>query len=128
MCHDLIQTSTSIAEVMKMLKNLRISSNRQQCDDCIFFNYLCFLFFILTRCANLNVSFLKLMRILNDGDVERNHGRAYKILKVVQGTFHQGDVQYGETTGRQVHTILIQLHGQLFVVWVCGILLTWILF
>ena len=53
-----------------------------------------FMFFliILTMYANLNVSLIKLMRILNDGDVESNPGPTYRILKVVQGSFHQGDI------------------------------------
>ena len=43
---------------------------------------------------------LKLMRILNDGDVESNPGPTYKIL-VVQGSFHQADIKFEETAGRQ---------------------------
>ena len=49
--------------------------------------------------ANLNVSFIKLMRILNDGDVESNPGPTYKILNVVQGPFHQGDIRFGGCYG-----------------------------
>ena len=56
---------------------------------------------LLTMYANLTLSFLKLMRILNDGDVESNHGPTYKILKVVQGSFHKADIQFAETAGRQ---------------------------
>ena len=51
--------------------------------------------------ANLNVSVVNLMRILNDGDVERNPGPTYKIQKVVQGSFHQRDIRFGETAGKQ---------------------------
>ena len=28
-------------------------------------------------------------------------GPTYKILKVDQGSFHQGDIRFGETAGRQ---------------------------
>ena len=70
-----------------------------------------------------------LMRILNVGDVESNPGLTYKILKVVQGSFHQGDIRFGETAGRQcVCTTLYAIVWPTFIVWVCGILLTWILF
>ena len=46
------------------------------------------------------MSFLKL-RILLDGDVESNPGPTYKILKTVQGSFHQADPRFRETAGRQ---------------------------
>ena len=66
-----------------------------------FLRLFMFFFIILIMYANLNMSFLKLMRILNDGDVESNPGPTYKILKVVQGSFHQADIKFGETAGRQ---------------------------
>ena len=40
------------------------------------------------------------MRIMNDGDVGSNPSPTYKILKVVQGSFHQADIQFVETAGR----------------------------
>ena len=51
---------------------------------------------------NLNFACLKLLRWLEDGDIESNPGpRSFKIAKFVQGSFHQGHVKFGETVGIQ---------------------------
>ena len=59
-----------------------------------------FMFFLilLTMYGNITLSFLKLMRILND---ESNPGPTYKILKVEERSFHQAYIQFAETTGGQ---------------------------
>ena len=82
---------------MKMFINLQILSSRQRCHN--FLKLFMFFLIILTMYANLNVSFIKLMRILNDGDVDSNPDPTYKILKVVQGSFHQGDIRFGGCYG-----------------------------
>ena len=49
----------------------------------------------------MNMSFLKLSRLLTDGDIESNPGPAYSIKKSVLGSFHQAHVKFGETAGIQ---------------------------
>ena len=57
---------------------------------------------ILTWRLNLNFACLKLLRLLEDGDIESNPGpRSFKIAKFVQGSFHQGHVKFGQTAGIQ---------------------------
>ena len=55
----------------------------------------------------MNVSFLKLSSLLTDGDVKSNPGPTYTILKVVQGSFNQGNQKFGETAGRQCACITL---------------------
>lgn len=50
---------------------------------------------------NLNMSFLKLMLLLCDGDIESNPGPTFSIVKSVLGNFHQGNSKYGESAGTQ---------------------------
>ena len=80
-----------------------------------------FMFFLilLTMYPNLTLSFLKLVRILNDGDVENNPGPTYKILKVVQGSFHQANIRFGETVGRQ-WCMQYFIFNFIFKLWSCG--------
>ena len=48
------------------------------------------------------MNFLKLTLLLQDGDVETNPGpQTFTVLKSIQGSFNQGDAQFGETAGRQ---------------------------
>ena len=45
--------------------------------------------------GNLNFACLKLLRLLQDGDVECNPGtRNFANAKVIQGSFHQGPVKF----------------------------------
>ena len=62
---------------------------------------------ILTLYVNMNMSFLKLISLLTDGDVESNPGPTYTILKVVQGSFNQANKKFGETAGRQCACITL---------------------
>ena len=41
------------------------------------------------------MSFLKISKVLLDGDIGSNPGPAFD--KVVTGTFHQGDMKFGQT-------------------------------
>ena len=56
---------------------------------------------VLIVTLNLNFSVLKLLKLLTDGDVESNPGPTFKILKVIQGSFHQGHPKFGHTAGIQ---------------------------
>ena len=56
---------------------------------------------VLILTLNLNFSALKLLKLLTDGDVESNPGPTFKILKVTQGSFHQGNPKFGHTAGIQ---------------------------
>ena len=57
------------------------------------------LMLILT--LNLHFSVLKLLKLLADGDIESNPGPSFNILKVIQGSFHQGNPKFGHTAGIQ---------------------------
>ena len=56
---------------------------------------------VLILTLNLNFSVLKLLKLLTDGDVESNPGPTFRILKVIQGSFHQGHLKFGHTAGIQ---------------------------
>ena len=56
---------------------------------------------VLILTLNLNFSALKLLILLTDGDIESNPGPTFEILKVVQGSFHQGHPKFGHTAGVQ---------------------------
>ena len=56
---------------------------------------------VLILTLNLNFSVLKLLKLLTDGDVESNPGPTFRILKVIQGSFHQGDLKFWHTAGIQ---------------------------
>ena len=60
------------------------------------FGLLCFIVMID---LNLNMSFLKISKLLLDGDIESNPGPDFD--KVVTGSFHQGDMKFGQTAGIQ---------------------------
>ena len=42
-----------------------------------------------------------------DGDIESNPGPTYTITKTVQGSFHQGDIKFGDTAGKQCACITL---------------------
>ena len=50
---------------------------------------------------NLNLASFKLLKLLIDGDIESYPGPTCNFLKVVQGSFHQGDPKFGHTAGVQ---------------------------
>ena len=53
-------------------------------------------FLIMVIICNFNVAaFLKISKLLSDGDIESNPGPTYEILKAVQGSFNQGHPQFG---------------------------------
>ena len=56
------------------------------------FAVLCFIVIID---HHSNMSFLKISKLLLDGDIESNPGPDF--YKVVTGTFHQGDMKFGQT-------------------------------
>ena len=60
------------------------------------------LILIVVLFCNLNLSFLKMLKLLNDGDVESNPGPAmYKILKSVSGSFHHAHMKFLDSAGFQ---------------------------
>ena len=64
---------------------------------CSYVNFLT----LLSVMIIVNMSFLKLSLLLQNGDVESNPGPTYTILKSVSGSFHQGDSRFGTTAGSQ---------------------------
>ena len=56
---------------------------------------------MLILTLNLNLSVLKLLKLLTNGEVESKPDPIFKILKVIQGSFHQGDSKFGLTAGIQ---------------------------
>ena len=57
--------------------------------------------FIVIVTCNLNLACLKYMKLMRDGDVESNPGQTYSCVKVINGTFHQGDPRFGITAVTQ---------------------------
>ena len=74
-------------------QNLTKGSGFEEVDATLYFlrNFgICIIILILT--LNLNFAVLKLLKLLVDGDVESNPGpTTFNPLKVVQGSFHQGN-------------------------------------
>ena len=60
------------------------------------FGLLCFIVIID---INLNMSFLKINKLLLDGDIESNPGVDFD--KIVKGSVHLGDMKFGQTAGIQ---------------------------
>ena len=71
-----------------------------------FLNTFLFVMFFIIIYLNLNMSFIKMM-ILLGGDIESNPGPPFTISKTVQGSFHQGDVKFGDTAGKQCACITL---------------------
>ena len=93
---------------VKSKKNSKIDRNyypgsfRTNEDTTHFLHTFGLAFVILILNLNLNFAVLKLLKLLVDGDVESNPGpTTYNLLKVVQGSFHQGDPKFGQTAGIQ---------------------------
>ena len=51
--------------------------------------------------CNLNMSFLIIMKLIVDGEVESNPGPTYNIAKIVKASFHQGSPMFDATAGIQ---------------------------
>ena len=84
--------STHIAKSLsKCLKNYNIKNVTNSIEESSHFVKVLFIFIFLITYLNLNMAFLKLVLLL-DGNVESNPGPNYSIRKVVQGSFHQGDI------------------------------------
>ena len=84
-------------------QNLTKGSGFEEVDATLYFlrNFgICIIILVLT--LNLNFAVLKLLKLLVDGDVESNPGpTTFNPLKVVQGSFHQGNPKFGNTAGIQ---------------------------
>ena len=73
------------------------------------------------RSVWLKKKLLKLLKLLTDGDVESNSGPTFKILKVIQGYFHQGHPKFGHTAAYNVPvTPYMHYTGLLLNVSQCG--------
>ena len=57
--------------------------------------------FILLLICNFEISFLLVIKLLLDGDVESNPGPTYNIFKFVKASFHQANIMFGYTAGTQ---------------------------
>ena len=61
--------------------------------------------FSYTTVSSISKGFVSLIVVLGfivfqlNGDVESNPGPAYAIVKVILGSFHQGDTRFGTTAG-----------------------------
>ena len=80
-----------------------VDNFQQFSDDPFFLPYFIqtfgmFLLILLMYC-NYSLAVFKLLKLLIDGDVESNPGPHHD--KSVLGTFHQGDLKYGDTAGVQ---------------------------
>ena len=51
------------------------------------------------------MSFLKITKLLADGDVKSNPGPAYSLLKTISGSFHQGHPKFGKTAEFNMHAM-----------------------
>ena len=58
------------------------------------FGLLCFIVIID---LNLNISLLRINKLLLDGDIDSNPGPDFD--KLVTGSFHQGDMKFEQTAG-----------------------------
>ena len=58
-------------------------------------------FVLMILICNFNISFLIVMKLLVDGDVESNPGPTYNITKLVKASFHQGNLMFGVSAGMQ---------------------------
>ena len=88
----------------KIDRNYYPGSFRTNEDTTHFLRTFGLAFVILILNLNLNFAVLKLLNLLVDGDVESNPGpgpTTYNLLKVVQGSFHQGNPKFGQTVGIQ---------------------------
>ena len=56
---------------------------------------------LMTLICNVNISFLIVMKLPIDGDVESNPGPTYDVTKIVKASFHQGDPMFGVSAGTQ---------------------------
>ena len=58
-------------------------------------------FVVLMILHNINMSFLLVMQLIIDRDVESNPGPTYNIVKLLKASFHQGNEMFGATRGTQ---------------------------
>ena len=73
----------------------------QDLDATSFLHTFAIFAIIFILVVNLNLASVKLLKLLVDGDIESNPGPTCNFLKVVQGSFHQGDTKFGHTAGVQ---------------------------
>ena len=81
--------------------NLETRRNCRYFDTVYFLSTFVVIFIGIVMYCNLNLGFLKLLRLMCDGDIESNPGSTYSILKIVKGSYHQGNLRFGSTAGNQ---------------------------
>ena len=81
--------------------NLETRRNCRYFDTVYFLRTFVVIFIGIVMYCNLNLAFLKLLRLMCDGDIESNPGPTYSILKIVKGSYHQGNLRFGSTAGNQ---------------------------
>ena len=78
------------------------TSRWNPCLDMLYFASTFLLIFIgIVLYCNVNLAFVKLLRLMCDGDIESNPGPTYSILKVVKASYQQGNIRFGCTAGNQ---------------------------
>ena len=58
------------------------------------------MFLLITSC-NMNLACLKLLELLQAGDIETNPGPFYNLIKTVKASYHQGHIKFGDSAGMQ---------------------------
>ena len=56
---------------------------------------------LMVLLCNVNLTFLAVMKLIIDGDVESNPGLTYIVKKSVKANFYQGDPMFGISAGMQ---------------------------
>ena len=69
--------------------------------DTYFLRTFIMIFIGIVIYCNVNLAFLKLLKLMCDGDIETNPGPTYTILKVVKASYHQGNTRFGSKAGTQ---------------------------
>ena len=66
-----------------------------------FLRMLMLVAFLVILTCNLNLACFKYIKLMRDGDIESNPGPTYSCVKVINGSYHQGDPRFGITAGTQ---------------------------
>ena len=81
--------------------NARFKTLYDNSGTVCFLRMLMLVAFIVIVTCNLNLACFKYIKLMRDGDIESNPGPTYSCVKVINGSFHQGDPRFGITAGTQ---------------------------
>ena len=103
--------------------NIKNNATFENVDATAFLRISAIFAIIFILALNLNFATFKLLKLLVDGDIESNPGpTSSNFLKVVQGSFHQGDPKFGHQLGYNVYvTPYLHYAGLLLNVLRCGL-------